>query len=139
MNDVSRPAGRGLCARFSLAADRPSHFFDSLPRALRAVRAPRSRLSGPKPCTPSACSRQHTSIRELLSLGTPGSDVGLLAADAWLADALLDCLDNSSTHVLNFLSSTIALASEEKIQSTATERRDGRKGERRATTVGRGA
>ena len=65
--------------------------------------------------------------------------MGLLAADAWLADALLDCLDNSSTHVLNFLSSTIALASEEKIQSTATERRDGRKGERRATTVGRGA
>ena len=49
--------------------------------------------------------RHDVRIKTLITAGAPGSDPALLAADEWLAGALVDCLDDASAHVANLIDS----------------------------------
>ena len=115
----SRTTPRGLHARYSRTLTLAAHDEDeeervptklrSLPSAtvtflsssLDAKSIPRLLRLFPK-----RCSLLHPIMEELLALGDEESvenDEELANADRWLANALLDCLDASSTHVKNFL------------------------------------
>ena len=49
--------------------------------------------------------RHDARVKTLVAAGAPGSDPALLAADEWLAGALVDCLDDASAHVANLIDS----------------------------------